>query len=308
MEKQIILVTGATGAQGGSVAKTLLRQGRYDVRVFTRDASSPRAISLHHAGAEIAVGDFEDVESLRKAMEGVYGVFGVTDYDEHAEKEIIHGKNLIDSVKFSGVRHFVYSASPNYHKLSKGERSVPQFDIKAKLQDYTKSLGIPASFVHVAFYYENFIGLFPLQRDKQQNLHFGFPQGDARLAMASVNDLGGVVATIFDHPVEYIGRTVGVVGEDRTCAEYANVMSKVLDKMVYYHHIPRDIFIGFDNAQAENWADVFEVQRLYTTSHQVDLIESYGLNPAMQTFESWLRKNRERVLAQIPAEEQGVLI
>ena len=308
MEKKIILVTGATGAQGGSVAKTLLRQGKFDVRIFTRDDTSPRAISLQHGGAEIAIGDFEDVESLKKAMEGVYGVFGVTDYDEHAEKEIVHGKNLIDSVKLSGIKHFVYSASPNYHKLSKGERSVPQFDIKAKLQEYTKSLGIPASFVHVAFYYENFISLFPLQRDKQQNLHFGFPQGNTRLAMASVNDLGGIVATILDHPAEYLGRTVGVVGEDRTCAEYANIMSKVLDRSVYYHHIPRDIFIGFDYAQAEKWADVFEVQRLYTNNHHIDLIESYGLNPAMQTFESWLQKNKEKVLAQIPAEEEGVLV
>jgi hypothetical protein len=185
---------------------------------------------------------------------------------------------------------------------------VPQFDIKATLQEYAKSLGIPASFVHVAYYYENFINLFPLQRDRHNNLHFGFPQGDARLAMASVQDVGGVVAKIFDHPFEYTGRTVGVVGEDRSCAEYAHIMSKVLNRNVYYHHIPRDIFIGYDFPQADRWADVFEVQRLYVSNHQLDLIESYGLYPEMQTFEKWLEKNKQKILAQIPAEEEGVLV
>lgn len=307
MEKRTILVTGATGAQGGSVARALIKQNIFRVRILTRNESSPRAVALQDAGAELAVGDFDDVESLYTAMHGAYGVFGVTDYDEHHEKEIIHGKKLIDAVKRQGIKHFVYSASPNYHKLSKGERSVPQCDIKAQLQEYTKSLAIPASFVHIAFYYENFLNLFPLQQDKHRNLHFGFPQGNAKLAMASVNDLGGVVAAIFNHPVEYIGRTVGVVGEERTCAEYAQIMSKVLDKNVYYHHVPRDIFIGFDFPQAEKWADVFEVQRLHEVNHLIDIIESYGLNPAMQSFSSWLECNKERILEQIPSEEEGVL-
>jgi uncharacterized protein YbjT (DUF2867 family) len=306
--RKIILVTGATGGQGGSVAKTLLDQNKFDVRILTRDDTSPRAIALQLEGAELYIGDFEDIDSIRRAMKGVYGVFGVTDYEEHCEKEIVHGKNLIDAVKYSGVKHFVYSASPNYHKISRGEHSVPQCDIKATLQDYAKSLNIPASFVHIAYYYENFIDLFPLQRDKHGSLHFGFPQGNTKLAMASVSDIGGIVAKIFDHPVEYTGRTVGVVGEDRTCAEYAHIMSKVLNRNVYYHHIPRDIFIGSHHPQADRWADVFEVQRLYIPNHQIDLIESYGLHPAMQTFEKWLERNKQKVLSQIPAEEEGVLV
>jgi hypothetical protein len=90
------------------------------------------------------------------------------------------------------------------------------------------------------------LACFLYSRINTNNLHFGFPQGSAKLAMTSVSDVGGVVAKIFDHPVDYNGRTVGVVGEDRTCAEYAHIFSKVLDRNVYYHHIPRDIFIGFD--------------------------------------------------------------
>ncbi|MBL7698605.1 MAG: NmrA/HSCARG family protein [Chitinophagaceae bacterium] len=305
--RNLVLVTGATGAQGGSVARKLLADGRFGVRIFTRNGNSPKAVALQEAGAEVATGDFNDVKSLRKAMEGVYGVFGVTDFDEHYEREIFQGKNLIDAVKQSGVEHFVYSSSPNYHKLSNGEHAVPQCDIKARLQEYAKSHRVPASFVHVAFYYENFINLFPLQRDRHGNLHFGFPQGKTKLAMTGVKGVGGVVAKIFEYPVQYIGRTVGVVGEDRPCEEYAQVMSKVLEQNVYYHHIPRDIFIGFDS-QAEKWADVFEVQRLHISNRHIDLIESYGLNPEMQSFESWLRENRQIILSLIPAREEGVLV
>ena len=85
-------------------------------------------------------------------------------------------------------------------------------------------------------------------------------------------------------------------------------MSKVLNRNVYYHHIPRDIFIGYDFPQADRWADVFEVQRLFMSNHQIDLIESYGLYPEMQTFEKWLEKNKQKVLSQIPAQEEGILV
>ncbi len=307
-QKRTILVTGATGAQGGSVARKLLADGKFDVRIFTRNSESPNAIALRKAGAHVATGDFTNVDSLRRAMENVYGVFAVTDFEEHSEKEIFHGKNLADAAKYADVEHFIYSSSPNYHKLSKGEHSVPQCDIKARLQEYTKSIKVPASFIHVSFYYENFIDLFPLQRDRHGNLHFGFPQGDTKLAMTSVTDVGGIVAKMFDHPVEYLARTVGVVAEDRPCEEYALLMSKALDQNVYYHHIPRDIFIGFDYSQADRWADVFEVQRRFIPDRHIDMIESYGLYPAMQTFETWLRTNNDKILSLIPAKEDGVLV
>lgn len=306
--KKTILVTGATGAQGGSVARKLLDDGKFAVRILTRNSKSSSARALQRAGAEIATGDFNNVGSLLEAMMDVYGVFGVTDFDEHAEREIFHGKNLIDAVKHSGVEHFIYSSSPNYHKLSNGERSVPQCDIKARLQEYAKSLKVPASFVHVSFYFENFLNLFALQRDRHDNLHFGFPQGHTNLAMTSVDDVGGVVAKMFQHPAQYIGRTVGVVAEDRPCEEYAYIMSKTLDQNVYYHHIPRDIFIGSDSLLTERWADVFEVQRLHIIDRHIDMIESYGLYPEMKTFEKWLQENKEKILSQIPAREERLLV
>lgn len=301
-QKKIILVTGATGAQGGSVAKALLHEKKFNVRILTRNAHSPKAQALLQAGAEIAEGDMDDLQSLKKAMEGVYGVFGVTSFWEHYEKEFHHGKNLVTAVHQSGIKHFVFSTLANYHQLSGEKYFVAHFDLKAELEEYARSLKIPATFMRIAFYYENFLNFFPLQKDENGDFFFGFPQGDTKLSIVSAEDMGGVVAPVFDHPREYIGRVVGVVGEDLPCDEYAAIFSQVLQRKVYYKHIPRDVYAGFGFPGAEELANMFEVQRLYIKERQLDLIESYGLNPSMQRFKTWLEKNKEKFESHIAAQ------
>ncbi|AEE51534.1 NmrA/HSCARG family protein [Haliscomenobacter hydrossis] len=305
--KPIILVTGATGAQGGSIAYALLKEGKFAVRALSRNAQSEKALALQEAGATVVEGDLNDVQALKKAMQGCYGVFGVTSFLEHYEHEYNHGKNLIDAVKQSHIQHFVFSTQPDYSKLTNGTFNVPHYDLKAILAEYTKSLKIPSTFVHPAFYYENFLSFFSLQKTKDGGYQFGFPQGDTRLAMVSVADMGGVVAAIFNHPAEYMDRTVGIVGEDRSCAEYAAIMSRVLGKDIWYQHVPHEVFADRAFPMAEEWANMFEVQRLCIPTRQLDLIESYGLNPAMQTLEKWLQKNKAKFEAHFQQLEASTL-
>jgi uncharacterized protein YbjT (DUF2867 family) len=293
MKKKLILVTGATGAQGGSVARALLADDQFAVRILTRNTSSPKALELKADGAEIVQGDLDDTASLLRAMRGCYGVFGITNYWEHFEKEYQHGKNLIDAVKLSEIQHFVFHSLPDYKQLSSGKYPTPHCDIKAELQRYCKSLDIPASFLHTAFYYENFFSFFPPQKATDGSLFFGFPQGDTRLAMVSVEDTGGVVRSIFNYPEAYIGRTVGAVGSDNNCTEYAKQMSKVLNQNIQYKYIHQAVYADLGFPGAEELANMFEVQRLFITDRQIDLIESYGLNTEMQTFEKWLYKNKD---------------
>ncbi len=297
--KPIILVTGATGAQGGSVARILLKNKKFAVRILTRNPDSQKAKILQRAGAELFQGDFDDIESLKKAMRGCYGVFGVTNFWEHFAKEYQQGKNLVDAVHQSGIRHFVLHSLPDYYTLSNGNYSVPQCDIKAALEQYSRSLGLAATYVHIAFYYENFFSFFPLQKGENGSFYFGFPQGNTRFAMASVEDMGGVVAAVFDNPAEYIGRVVGVVGSDLTCDEYAAIMSKVLQKNIYYDYITRNEYSSYNFSGAEEWANMFEVQRLYISERQEEMDESYRLNPSMQSFESWVVRNKQRFLNHI---------
>lgn len=292
--RQTILVTGATGAQGGSVARALLRQNKFAVRILTRNAASAKALELKYEGAEIVEGDFENIDSLLLAMKGVYGVFGVTNYWEHFEKEYQQGKNLVDAVKQTGIKHFVFSTLPNYNKLSKGKYIIPQYDTKALLQEYAKSLQLPATFIHVSFYYETLLKVFPLQKDDKNNFWFGFPQGYANLPMVSVEDVGGIVATMFDHPKEYIGRTVQAVGANEACDEYAAILSSVLKRKICYKYIPREEYAANNIPHAEEIANTFEVQRIYSTDKLIDLIESNGLYPEIQNFKTWVIKNKAK--------------
>jgi uncharacterized protein YbjT (DUF2867 family) len=302
-QKKIILVTGATGAQGGSVAKALLAENNFTVRALTRNSESEKAMALQQAGAEIVQGDLDDIESIKNAMQDCYGVFGVTNFWEHFNNEYQQGKNLIDAVKTMQIEHLILHTLPDYSELSKGKYPTAHCDIKAALERYTKSLAIPATFVHVAFYYENFLNFFPLQKGEDDVYYFGFPQGDTKLAMVSTEDLGGIVLSIFNHPSVYIGRTVGAVAADNTCTEYAAVMSKVTGKNIRYKYIPRDIYASFTFPGAEEIANMFEVQRLHIPNRQIDMIESYGLNPGMQSFENWLRKNKQKLLVMIENRE-----
>jgi uncharacterized protein YbjT (DUF2867 family) len=303
-QKKSILVIGATGAQGSSVAAALLADQKFTVKAFTRNPESENALRLKEAGAEIIKGNLDDMESLKMAMKGCYGVFGVTNFWEHFGKEYQQGKNLIDAVKEMQIKHFVFHTLPSYSKLSNGNYPTPHCDIKAELEEYAKSERLQATFVHVAFYYENFFTFFPPQKGEDNVYSFGFPQGDTKLAMVSIEDLGGVVATIFNNPQVYTRKTIGVVGQDNTCTEYAAVMSKVLSENIRYNYIPRDVFAKFPFPGAEELANMFEVQRLYIPNRQIDLIDSYEMNPQMQSFESWLIKNKDRLKEMMGIKEE----
>lgn len=308
ISKPIILVTGATGAQGGSVARMLLKQKKYGVRILTRNPHSQRARVLQRAGAELVQGDMDDVNSLVAAMQDCYGVYAVTSFWEHFAKEYQQGINLVDAAKAAGIQHFVLHTLPDYYKLSNGNYSVPHYDMKAAVEQYSRRQGLPATYVQLGFYYENFFSLFPLQKDSGGDFYFGFPQGRTKLAAVSVSDIGGIVASVFDRPAEYIGRTICAVGADMTPDEYAEIMTRVLQKKVYYQYIPRNEYSAYNFPGAEELANMFEVQRLYIPNRQADLEESKKLNPGMQSFEEWVTKKKFRFMDHMNAQMEVFVI
>lgn len=292
--KKTILVTGATGAQGGSVARYLLNEGNFRVRALTRDANSDKAAVLKQAGAEIVEGDLADIESLRSAVQGCYGVFGVTNFWEHFDKEYEHGKNLIDAVAESNVEHFVFSSLPPAKQISGGELEVPHFDIKAELENYARKLIPNTTFVHVAFYYENFLSFFPPQKQADGKFAFGFPQGETKLAAVSVDEIGGVVLAIFSQPEEFKGKTIGIVGDDLPPAEYAATMTRLLGKAIKFNHIPREVFSAFGFPGADDLANMFDFNRRFIPERKADLAMSRALYPQISTFETWLAENKNK--------------
>lgn len=112
--KPIIAVTGATGLQGGSVINHLLQSGSFRIRGLSRDVSTSRSKELSERDVEMAAANMDDVESLKRAFKGCYGVYAVTNCWEHGwDAETRHGKNMVDAAKAVGIKHFVFSTMGN---------------------------------------------------------------------------------------------------------------------------------------------------------------------------------------------------
>ena len=299
--KNTILVVGATGAQGGSVARALLNRGVFNVRALTRKTDSPAANALREAGAEIVKGDLDDPASLAAALEGVYGVFGVTNFWEHFEHEEVHGRNLVEAVAAAKVKHFVFSTLPPIAKATNGALKSPHFDIKAEHEELARKLGIPSTFIHVPFYFENFLYFFPPKPAGDGTYQFGFPQGDTPLAAMSAADVGLVVAPLFEQPETWIGQTLKLAGDEIPAAAYAEAMSRATGADVRYAYIPRETFAAFGFPGAADLADMFEYYRLHIPSRVKDIETCREIAPEVQNFETWISKNAEKMKAALVA-------
>jgi uncharacterized protein YbjT (DUF2867 family) len=305
MERKKILVVGATGSQGGSVARNLIARGKFDVRALTRKPDSPAAAALRDLGAEVVQGDLDDPPSLKAALEGCYGVFGVTNFWEHYGKEAEQGRNLVRAVADAGVGHFVFSTLPPIEKATNGALRSPHFDIKAELEDYARSLNIPATFVHVPFYFDNFLYFFPPRKAEDGSYQFGFPQGDTPLAAMAVEDVGRVVAPIFEQPERYIGKVIRLAGDELPAAKYAEIMTRQLGVDVRYSHVPRETFAALGFPGAEDLADMFEFYRLHMPSRVGDIAEGRAVAPEIQNFETWLSRNAGKMRKALGIDQAG---
>lgn len=293
-----ILVTGATGAQGGSVVQHLLkRKNQYQIKCLTRNPDSDSAKQLKNQGVEVVKGDLSDKQSLIDAMKDCQYVFGVTNFWEHFETELKHGYNLIDAVAASPIEHFVLSTLPSADRLSGGTLSVPHFETKAKMEDYCRTkTRINYTFVHPAFYFENFLYFLPPQKKEDNTFEFGFPQGNTPLAGIAIEDLGGIVCPIFDNTKAYVGKIVGAVSEDLTGKQYADKMSEVLGVNVNYIDIPRDVFASLGFPGAEDLANMFEMNKLYILNRREDIKFSHDVYPEIKSFSQWLSENKDKLL------------
>lgn len=289
---RIILVVGATGQQGGSVARHLLARGQATVRCLTRDGRSMRAGELRQAGAEVVEGDLDDPASLQRALRGCSGLFGVTDYWEHFDREVEQGRHLAEAAATAGIEFAVFSTLPSAAALSDETLDIPHFEQKAQIADYVRALRLPATFVHVSFYYENFLTQIAPRRQPDGSFVVGLPQGEAPLAGVAVADIGGPVASLFDHPDAWIGQTVGIVGDDRPVSAYTEAMSRVTGRTIRYRHLPRDVFAAFGSPGADDLADMFELNRRFIPSREADLSQSRLLFPAIRSFDQWATENR----------------
>ena len=272
--RPIILVTGATGAQGGSVARHLLADGRWTVRAFTRTSTSSAARTLRDAGVEIAIGDLDDPKYVRDAMDGCHGVFGVTSIAAHWGRQLRHARAIVDAAFSARVPHVVLRTRADHHHgqgNAHADLAASPHELEAAVVHYARARGIPATFVRVAFHYENLLGRFRPQANAEGEWTIRLPHAEPRLAAVSAEDAGGVVAALFARRDEYLGRLVGVVGDDQPSREYAQALGRALGRRVTQAPEGRTSGAVLDR--------------------ESDLTESRRLFPRLRTLEEWAREN-----------------
>ena len=230
---RLILVSGATGTQGGSVARELVARG-YQVRGLTRNPGSDAAMALHTLGIEMVRGDFDEPESLDAALQGAYGAFSVQQYrGVGVDGEIRQSKAFADAAKRAGVEHFVYT-SVSKAPLGTG---VPQFESKLEIENYIRMLDMPFTIIRPA----SFMSSFEASREAASTgqIRGPLPPDLARIYIAP-RDIGRFAAEAFDHPESWLGTTTSIAGERISYANIAAAMSRVMGTPVVYWQIPWD--------------------------------------------------------------------
>ncbi|KAF7468997.1 nmrA family domain-containing protein 1-like [Marmota monax] len=289
--RKVIAVFGATGSQGGSVAKALLESKHFAVRALTRDVTRPNALALQKLGAEVVKGDLNDKASVEAALKGAYGAFVVTNFWEHfsKDKEVCQGKMVADTAKHLGLKHVVYSGLENVERLSGGKLKVPHFDGKGEVEEYFWSIGVPMTSVRLAAYFENFLTTWKPWKAPDGNFYtLALPMGDVPMDGISVADVGAVVSSIFNSPEEFIGKAVGLSAEALTTQQYADVFSKSLGKEVRDAKITPEAYekLGFPAAK-----ELADMCRFYQMKPDRDVKLTHRVNPKVRIFSQFISEN-----------------
>jgi uncharacterized protein YbjT (DUF2867 family) len=274
---KVVLVSGATGRQGGAVARHLLADG-WGVRALTRDPTTVAAQALAAAGAQVVQGDLDRPDTLPSVLEGVYGVYSVQNFWQPAvgfDGEVRMGKHLADAARVAGVEHFVYSSVGGADR----DTAIPHFESKWLIEGHLRSIGAPLTVLRPAWFMEN----LQWTRDRILDgvLHgMGLPAGKS-LQLIAVDDIGAFAALAFRSPELFIGAEFEIAGDELTEEQMAQTLAKVIGRPVTVAPPPERA--EGDEERARMWAWLAE------SGYQADIPALRGLLP-LQTLETWLRR------------------
>lgn len=312
--KRIITVIGATGAQGGGLARAILAdpEGPFAARAVTRKPDSEKARALAALGAEVVRGDAEDPASLERAFAGAYGAFCVTNYWEYlsVDREGAQAAAMARATRKAGVQHVVWSTLEDTRSRIPLEDprlptiqdrfKVPHFDSKGQTDRVFAEEGAPTSYLLAAFYWDNFIhfGMGP-RKGPNDEWTLALPLGGARLPGIGTEDIGRCAYGIFRRGSSAIGQRFGVAGEILSGDEMAAKMGRALGQKIRFQDVPFDVYreLGFPGAR--DLGNMFQYHAIlgeeFYRSRDPQLARS--LDPELQSFDDWLAVHRFEIAA-----------
>jgi uncharacterized protein YbjT (DUF2867 family) len=311
-DKKVIAVMGATGAQGGGLARAILndKNSEFAVRAVTRNASTDKAKELAELGAEVVEADIDDIQSLKKVFAGCYGAFCVTFYWAHLspEKELAEAKGMAEAAKAAGIKHVIWSTledtrrwiplDDNRMPTLQGKYKVPHYDAKGEANKFFEQAGIPTTYLNTSFYWDNFIyfGSGP-QKGEDGNYALVFPMGNKKLPAIASEDIGKCAYGVFKRGSEFIGKSLYISGENLTIKQMANAMTKALGVNISYKEVSPEVFRSFGFPGADDLGNMFQFKRDFEDYYSGvrDTKFAKSLNPELLSFNDWLAKYGSKI-------------
>jgi uncharacterized protein YbjT (DUF2867 family) len=284
-ERRTIVVTGATGLQGGAVARRLLEDG-WHVRGLTRDAAGKRARTLAALGAEIAQGDMAEAASLRPVFDGAYGVYSVQNpFIGGPEQEVRQGKNVAEVAKDAGVRHLVYGSAGT----GKRGTGIPSWETKLQIEDHMKALGLPLTILRPMAFMELMTHkkFFPAA-----STWYIMPNlmGSSRnVGWLCTEDLGAIAAKAFADPHRFVGNDLALASDVQSLDECRSIYREVMGRNPRRLPMPawlfeRFGFVGKDLTTMWRW--------LRTGDVDLDTSPTRAIHPDALSVGGWLSKHK----------------
>jgi uncharacterized protein YbjT (DUF2867 family) len=311
-KSKIIAVVGATGAQGGGLARAILDDPsqRFQLRAITRNPDADSGRALAQAGAEVVRADLDDIASLESAFAGASGAFCVTNFWEHfsPEKEIAQAAHMAEAVLRAGVEHVIWSTLDDTRRqvpledqrmpTLMGKYKVPHFDAKGEADSEFAERNVPTTYLLTSFYWDNLIhfGMGPT-RNADGELVLALPIADKPLPGIAAMDIGRCAFGVFREGPAMIGKTVGIAGEHVTGDEMAAALGAALGESVRYESLPFDTYRALGFPGAEDLGNMFQYKVDFNDAFCAsrDVALARRLNPELQDFASWAMANKERI-------------
>lgn len=282
--EQPVLVFGATGQQGGSVTKALLKSG-WRVRALVRNLHSDKALALQSYGVELVKGDLNDLQTIREAMNRAYGVFSVQPssgqgamYGVSDDDEVRYGIQIADIAVESGVHHLVYSSADAIRDTPTG---MGHFDSKARIEKHVRALPINTTIIRPAAFMEML--LMPGFGLDEGRFNF-FMQPEQSMQLLALEDLGIIVAAVFSEPENFSGTTFAVASDDVTGLDIETVFSEMAGRQINYSR--------FNNDVLENNSFLAKLTELLDTgvlAGTANLQQLRTINPELRSLRCWLK-------------------
>jgi uncharacterized protein YbjT (DUF2867 family) len=278
-----VLVTGATGKQGGHLVRELLARG-HSVRALTRKPESPAAAALAERGVTIVPGNFDDEGSLERAARGVDTVFAMsTPFEGGSKTEAIEGINIVRAASRVRVKHFVYSSVAGADRAT----GIPHFDSKFEVEKEIRKSGIPFTIVAPVFFMENFLAEWMAAGIAQGSIAVAVP-ATRRLQQIAVEDIAQFTALVIERRESFLGKRIDIASDELTLATATAAISEASGRPIKYTAIP----IAAARQQSEDLARMYEW--FDRVGYDADVVGLRVLYPEVHwhRFSDWAREQR----------------